>query len=328
MTPLRFEQTYEADWTELEVLLNQALGRKRGSSLSQHDVSGERLAALYRRACEHLALARARAYPAYLVERLERLTSDGHQLIYQRRDYGIARLRELVAVDFPAAVRANRRYVAVAAAAFWIPTLVLGVLIYAQPELILSVVSWDTAAGFEQMYSKDAESIGRVREAATDWTMFGFYIRNNISVSFQCFAGGLFAGVGTLFFLVYNGAFGGAVAGYLVARGLSSTFFSFVATHSAFEITAIVLSGAAGLKIGSALIWPGRRTRLQSLVTASRDSATLLYGVIAMLLVAAGVEAFWSSASWLPPYVKYSVAAMCWAAVIGYFTFQGRRRAD
>ena len=55
--------------------------------------------------------------------------------------------------------------------------------------------------------------------------MFGFYIRNNIGVAFQCFAGGLFAGVGSLFFLAYNGAFGGALAGYLTERGLSSTFY-------------------------------------------------------------------------------------------------------
>jgi hypothetical protein len=60
-------------------------------------------------------------------------------------------------------------------------------------------------------------------------------------------------------------------------------------------------------------------------VTAARDSVVLLYGVIAMLLVAAAVEAFWSSATWLPPAAKYSVAAGCWIAVVSYFIFQGRR---
>ena len=77
--------------------------------------------------------------------------------------------------------------------------------------------------------------------------MFGYYIRNNISVAFQCFAAGLFVGLGSLFFLAYNGAFSGAMAGYLVDRGLSSTFFSFVVTHSAFELTAIVLVGRGGI---------------------------------------------------------------------------------
>ena len=208
---------------------------------------------------------------------------------------------------------------------FLLPTIVVGLLVYWRPEMILSVVSSDTAASFEEMYSPSADSIGRTRTATTDWMMFGFYIRNNIGVAFQCFAGGLFAGLGTLFFLAYNGAFSGALAGYLTERGLSSTFYSFVATHSAFELTAIVLSGAAGLRIGHALLAPGRLTRRQSLVQATRDSAVLLYGVTGMLLVAAAIEAFWSSATWLPPAAKYGGAAVCWTAVLGYFAFQGRR---
>ena len=129
-----------------------------------------------------------------------------------------------------------------------LPTVLIGCLVYWRPELILSVVSVEQAASIEQMYSPAAHSIGRERSANSDWIMFGYYIRNNIGVAFQCFAGGLFAGIGSLFFLGYNGAFGGAVAGYLTERGLSSTFYSFVATHAAFELTAIVLSGAAGLE--------------------------------------------------------------------------------
>jgi uncharacterized membrane protein SpoIIM required for sporulation len=324
MTPVQFEQLYEGDWTELETSLDRVLGRT-GAKASRSPVSGARIAALYRRACEHLALARARSYPAYIVDRLERLTADAHQVIYHRRDFGLARLHEMVAVDFPSAVRNHLSYVAVATATFLVPAIVIGVLVYWRSELILSVVSSDTAASFEEMYSPSADSIGRSRTASTDWVMFGFYIRNNVSVAFQCFAGGLFGGVGTLFFLAYNGAFSGALAGYLTERGLSQTFYSFIATHSSFELTAIVLSGAAGLRIGHALIAPGRRTRVQSLVRGTQDSAILLYGVTAMLLIAAAVEAFWSSASWLPPPAKYGVAAACWTGVLGYFTFQGRR---
>jgi uncharacterized membrane protein SpoIIM required for sporulation len=260
-----------------------------------------------------------------MVDRLERLTATAHQVIYQRREFGLASVWDTIAVGFPSAVRNHVSYVAVAAATFLLPTVVIALLVYSRPELILSVVSSDAAASFEEMYSPAADSIGRTRTATTDWMMFGYYIRNNVGVAFQCFAGGLFAGLGSLFFLAYNGAFSGALAGYLTERGLSPTFYSFVATHSAFELTAIVLSGAAGLRIGHALLAPGRLTRVHSLVLATRDSAVLLYGVTAMLLVAAAIEAFWSSATWLPAAAKYGVAAVCWTAVLGYFTFQGRR---
>jgi uncharacterized membrane protein SpoIIM required for sporulation len=323
MTPLRFEELYQSEWSELETLAGVALGRTGDKSL-RATVSGARLAALYRRACEHLALARARAYPAYLVDRLERVTSDAHQLIYHRREFRLTRIREIALVDFPRVVRKLWPYVAVSTATFLLPTILIGLLVYTRPELILSVVSAETADSFEQMYDPSAASIGRTRTASTDWMMFGFYIRNNVTVAFQCFAGGLFAGLGSLFFLAFNGAFAGALAGYLTERGLSSTFYSFIATHAAFELTAIVLSGAAGLRIGHAWIAPGRLTRSQALVRATEDAATVLYGVTVLLVVAAAVEAFWSSSSWLPHAVKYGAAALCWTAVLGYFVVQGR----
>jgi uncharacterized membrane protein SpoIIM required for sporulation len=256
MTPLAFEALYQAQWQELEQHLDRLLGRT--SKRSQEPLRGERVAALYRRACEHLALARARSYPAYLVDRLDRLTADAHQVIYQQREFGVSALRRIVTRDFPRAVRANSGYVWLATALFAVPLLVVGLLVYFQPNLILSVIDAGSAAQLEQMYSRSGEAIGRVRDAGDNWTMFGFYIRNNISVAFQCFAGGLFAGLGSLFYLAYNGLLGGAVAGYLTERGLSSTFYPFIATHSAFELTAIVVSGAAGLRIGHALVVPGR----------------------------------------------------------------------
>jgi uncharacterized membrane protein SpoIIM required for sporulation len=177
------------------------------------------------------------------------------------------------------------------------------------------------------MYSSAAESIGRTRDAGDDWTMFGFYIRNNVGVAFQCFATGLAAGLGSIFFLAYNGAMFGAVAGYLAERGLGDTFFSFVVTHGSFELTAIALSGAAGLKLGHSLLAPGRWSRGQSLVFAARECVVIVYGVMAMLIVAAAVEAFWSSAAWVPSAVKYGVAAACWIAVFAYLALQGRDAA-
>lgn len=326
MTPLQFESLYQAEWDELERSLD-AIGR-RGPKLKNHaqqPPGGERIAELYRHACEHLALARARAYPTHITDRLDQLTADAHQVIYQRREFGVGRLRRMFAVEFPRAVREHALYVWIATAVFVLPTIILGVLVYHQPDLILSVVDAETAASFEQMYSDSADSIGRTRDANSDWMMFGFYIRNNIGVAFQCFASGLFAGVGSLFFLAFNGAYGGAIGGYLTERGLSSTFYSFIATHAAFELTAIALSGAAGLRIGHAMLAPGRRTRTQALVVAARESIVIVYGVTAMLLIAAGVEAFWSSARWVPNVVKYAVAAVCWIAVLSYLTLQGRR---
>jgi uncharacterized membrane protein SpoIIM required for sporulation len=320
MTPLQFEELYRADWEELEKLLAGVRSNRKEQDATQ----GERVAALYRCVCEQLALARARSYPPHLVDRLERLSSEAHQAIYRHREFGLRRLHALAAREFPRAVRAHAAYVWLATAVFVLPTLIVGLIVYSRPELILSVVDAETAADFERMYSGAEEAIGRTRGAETDLAMFGYYIRHNVGLAFQCFASGLLAGIGSLFFLAFNGVFMGALAGYLTERGLSATFYSFVVTHAAFELTAIVLAGAAGLRIGHSLLIPGRLGRRQALVIAAREAIVIVYGVAAMLLVAAAIEAFWSSAVWVPPVMKYSVAALCWISVIGYLTLQGR----
>jgi uncharacterized membrane protein SpoIIM required for sporulation len=336
MTPAQFEQRYGAEWQELAGLLDlvegtqrkaRSAGRSPERKRAKPEIAAERLAALYRRTCEHLALARARSYPVPMVARLDDLAHRAHQAIYRRSDFGWARLRRLFQIDFPQAVRAHVGYVLAATLLFLVPLLVVGVITYVRPSFALTVMDASQLHDFEVMYSEANEAIGRRRDANSDWAMFGFYIRNNISVGFQCFAGGLVAGLGALLALVFNGLLIGVVAGYLTARDLGAPFWSFVATHAAFELTAIVLAGAAGLRIGHAWLAPGRRTRMQALLAGARGAIVIMYGVIAMLLIAAVIEAFWSSARWMPSEVKYGVAAACWVLVGVYLVRQGRPRA-
>ena len=329
MTPRQFEALHAASWQELEQACahgdkapkwNAAAPSDRGPLLDR-----ARFAELYRAACEQLALARSRGYPVAMIERLELLTTRGHQRIYRRADSGMARLLRFVLVDFPSSVRAHRRHVLVALLVFAGPLLAVGIESYRDPGFILSVHNAESVDEYDRMYSGSDGPVGRAN-AGADWAMFGHYIRNNIGIAFQCFASGLFFGVGSLFFLGLNGVMAGSVAGYLTWRGDGENFYSFVVTHGAFELTAIVLAGAAGLMLGESLLFPGRHKRAAALQLAAGRAIVIVYGVTAMLFVAAGIEAFWSSARWIEPSVKYGVGGTCWLAVIAYFCFQGRPR--
>lgn len=327
MTVFEFERRYRAQWDELAQLLDELEGRKRRQ---QNKAAGQRaawpaqrLTVLYRQLCEQLAASRARAYPASLIEQLDALSHRAHQVIYRQRSGGWAALARWVARDFPQAVREQWRFVAVAAALFLLPMGVVGWITFEQPSFALSVLDAQQLLKFESMYREGADA-SQARGAHADWAMFGHYIKNNISVGFQCFAGGLIAGIGALWALVFNGLYAGVIGGYLCERGLGESFWSFVATHAAFELTAIVLAGAAGLKLGCAWLMPGRQTRMAALMQAARASVRVMYGVVVMLVIAAAIEAFWSSARWLAPEVKYVVAALCWLGVMAYFVRQGR----
>jgi uncharacterized membrane protein SpoIIM required for sporulation len=327
MTPLQFETANAPLWQELEAALDRAEGKKadkKKDKAKAAPLDGARLAELYRRSCEHLALAQARAYPIHLTQRLESITHRAHRLIYRRHDYGAARLKQLVLVDFPQSVRAHRWYLLAATLLFAGPLLAVGWATYLDPGFILHLGGAEQAQEYDSMYNESSRALGRTRDASTDWQMFGYYVMHNIGIGFQCFAGGLFAGIGSVFFLVFNGVQIGGVAGYLTARGHTENFYSFVVTHGAFELTAIVLAGAAGLRLGYALLAPGRRTRLEALKHAAGDAIVVVYGVIGMLVAAAAIEAFWSSARWVEPEVKYGVGAACWTLVIAYLGWQGK----
>ena len=339
MTPRQFEGRYEPVWAELERGLN-ALEQGKGADKKprrlkagqfQTDTTplpgAARIAQLYRQCCEHLALARERAYPVHLVARLEALTARAHQRIYRRHDFGLGALRDLILYDAPAAVRALRWHLLIVALVFVLPALVVGVATWLDPHFALTVIDAKEVRNFDGMYGPETgEHLGRT--SGDDWQMFGFYIMHNVGISFQCFAAGLMLGIGSLVMVGYNGLLFGAVAGFLVTRGDSERFFSFVVTHSAFELTAIVLSGAAGLKLGHAVLAPGRLTRTQALMRAARETSPVVFCFFVMLIIAAALEAFWSSAGWVAPGVKYAVGGCCWAMVLAYLGLQGRGHAQ
>jgi uncharacterized membrane protein SpoIIM required for sporulation len=309
MTPLEFETSNEPHWAELE----------RAVKLPDKRLNPEGFLMLYRTCCEHLALAQARDFPTPVIERLSIVTARAHQIVYRQSDLGLARISHTLINDFPTMVRAHRGYVLVAALLLLVPTLALGIAVYHRPELILTLVDSRTAADFEHMYDPSGPAIGRLRDSGSNWAMFGFYIMNNIGIAFQCYVTGLLFGIGTVWYLLFNGSFGGAIGGYIVSLGYGGTFFPFIATHSAFEITAIVLCGAAGLRVGRSVLLPGRLPRVQSLQIAARETSFIVFGSAVMLVIAAAIEAFWSSAAWVTPTAKFSCAAACWATVALFF---------
>ena len=147
-----------------------------------------------------------------------------------------------------------------------------------------------------------------------------------VGIAFQTFAAGLLFGLGSVFFLIFNGLVIGAVSGHLTEIGYGQTFWSFVIGHGAFELTAIALAGAAGLQLGWALIAPGQLTRGESLRLAARKSVQMLCGVMIFLLIAAFIEAYWSSTTLIAPWVKYLVGAALWMLVTAYLGLAGRTR--
>ena len=321
-----FETQYGSRWDEFSQWLERARlpGNKRGDAPAALDPL--EVPARYRELCQHLALARDRQYSADLIERLGHLALGGHQALYGARARGSEKLLLFLRAGFPRAVRRDIRFIALAALLFFGPLLVLTFAVPHYPDFAYVVLPASMLDNVQEMYSGSAKPLGRTREADTDFAMFGYYIFNNVRIGFQTFAGGLLFGLGAVFYLLYNGLFIGAVTGYIVHAGLATNFFSFTSGHSAFELSAICLAGGAGLTLGYALIAPDRLSRGAALRRAAAESVPLVAGLACMLLLAAGIEAFWSPRTFLPPPAKYAVGIALWLFLLAYFTLGGRGR--
>ena len=154
--------------------------------------------------------------------------------------------------------------------------------------------------------------------------MAGFYIQNNVGIAFRCFATGILFGLGSVFFLLYNGVVIGATIGWVIHRGHGENILTFICGHAPFELTAICIAGGAGLQIGYALVRTGGRTRLGSLRAQAPAVGAIVGGAALMLVVAAGVEGFWSP-SGLPAPVKWVAAGVFTLLVAAYLALAGRR---
>ena len=326
----RFQSQHEDEWTQLTQWLEaRARPRLRDRRLDAAGlISDLDFPALYRRVCQHLALAERRGYSAVLIERLQDLVHRGHLVLYRPPPPRFQKVLRFFTSDFPRLVRAQWRAMSIAAVLFFVPLLLMIGLLQWRPELVHSVFDAQQLAEYESMYDP-ARSEGRLgRESGSDVQMFGFYIMNNVSIGFRTFASGLLFGVGSIIVLVLNGVMIGGVAGHLTAIGYGEPFWRFVVGHSAPELLAIVIAGGAGLQIGMALIAPGRRSRGRALVESGVIGARLVLGVFAMLVFAAFVEAFWSSIGWMPNPIKFSVGGAMWLLILLWLARGGRGHND
>jgi uncharacterized membrane protein SpoIIM required for sporulation len=316
----RFVERGQRRWRSFEQLLDRL---ERGK-----EASVARFPLLYRGICRDLAVAQQRQFDAHLIDRLNHLALRGHQVLYRPARAIWSQVERFFGAGFPRAVRAERGPVLVASLLFYLSAAVVAGLVLWRPELVYAVLDPSQVAGIEGMYDPTSTHHLRPRGVDSDAAMFGFYIRNNITAAFRTFASGIFCGLGSLFFIVFNGVFLGAVAGHLTEVGFGVTLYPFIIGHGALELTAIILAGAAGFRLGWALLSPGRLRRADALRVSARRALPLIYGSTAMLLGAAAIEAFWSAQVLIPSEVKYTAGASLWGLVTLYFLFAGRGHED
>lgn len=282
-----------ARWAEFQALTERATRNGLGS-LAAAELPD--FAARYREVAADLARARTYRADPVVIERVERLVAGGHNALYRDERQTASIVWRTVAREFPAAVVHARRHVFAAFLAFAAPAAIGYSMLRERPALaeeVLPQVMLDRAAEARGRIAERhtyAEAEARVRPLMASWI-----IANNVRVAFACFAGGVFAGVGSLLLLAFNGLSIGTVAGHFANVGVLRYLLEFIIGHGALELFAVWIAGAAGLLLGQAVVSPGDLTRGDALVIAGRVAVRMIGAAVVCLLVAGTIEGFISA---------------------------------
>jgi len=261
------------------------------------------MALLYRQVAADLSVLRqdstARNYTAYVNQLLAR----AHHIIYSGRKTSLLTLFRFLRDQYPAIFQKQIGYV-LASVLVSVAWGALGAaLTSARPEFMRHFVGPDMIATMErhQMWT---HSIVGVEPMATSKIM-----TNNLSVSFVTFAGGIVFGVGTFWFLFNNGMMLGVIAAACHQYGMSIALWSFVAPHGSLELPSILIAGAAGFRLGHAMLFPGALRWKESVARGGIEATQLVSGIIPMLVIAGCLEGFFSP-SQAPVWLKFTVGGL------------------
>lgn len=303
-------------WSELEAMCREL---ENGHTRRLGATGVLRFASAYRSACADLALADAYQLPPHTVQYLHDLVGRAHNQLYRSRLFQWQTWGDTMFRRVPTMILFDRA-AWLAFVIFWGIFFASMALAYSSRQFAVEVIGEAAMNSYEEMYSQPID--GRSFEDSS--VMGGFYVYNNASIGLQCFAAGLLLGVGGLFITVSNALQLGAVFGHIFTTPSRGNFIEFVTAHGPFELTAIVLSAGAGMRLGFAIVDTKGLSRMASLRKAVDRAMPTAAAALVLFCLAAVIEGF-ISPSGAPYAVKLSVALVSSAILLFYVVVLGLR---
>lgn len=320
----RFRQEREADWRRLEKLMDKA-EKKSAASLTDEEILA--IPVLYRATLSALSVARETSLDRALTDYLETLCARAYFFVYGSRSTLQGKLADFFRRDWPAAVQGLWRETLVSGGLLLLGAIAAAVLIGQDPDWFHTFVDPGLAGGRDPAASTASLRDGLYDggENADGLSFFStFLFTHNAQVAILAFALGFAFCIPSALLILATGAMLGAFLSLYAGRGLGVELGGWLLIHGVTELFAIVLAGAAGLRIGWAAAFPGELSRLDAITVAGRTAATAMAGVVVMLFLAGLLEGFGRQLIKLD-LARYGVAlasGLVWAAY-----FYGPRRA-
>lgn len=321
-TPAETLTKRRADWQRLEQLLEQTLRGSLGNCQGQVLVE---LSALYRSACADLAMADQYRLSPETVGYLHDLVGRTHNSIYRSRKFQFHEWWDVAFRRAPQQIFVDR-CVHICAILFFGLFCLSSYFAYEEtlfPGFAESMLGAEQMEGMESTFSEVDFSPTGGRAVGTNIQMVAFYIQHNTGIGLECFALGPLIIPG-LYTTAFNATMLGTSFGYM-ARGSTDggdNFLEFVTAHGAFELTAIALAAAAGLRIGSGWLFTGGLSRIASLQARGLEAVPVMSVSVALFFLAALTEGLLSPTS-IPYLFKATWGVFSSGALMFYFVVLG-----
>lgn len=305
-----FVLTHRGTWDRLDQLI------KKRRSLTGAEV--DELVELYQRVSTHLSMLRSASSDSLMIGRLSSLIARARSAVTGAHAPLTSTFTRFWTVSFPVTAYRAWRWWLGTAVAFFAVVVVIAFWVATNPEVQSAV---GTPSDIDQLVNHDVASYYSDHPAAA----FALQIWvNNSWVSAQCIAFSVLLGLPIPIVLFQNAANLGLIAGLMFQAGKGDILLGLLLPHGLLELTAVFLSGAAGMRLGWSVISPGDRPRGQVLAEQGRAVVSVAVGLVGVLLVSGLIEAM-VTPSPLPTFVRVGIGIIAEAAFLSYVIYFGRR---
>ena len=320
----RFRAAHESDWERLDRLVTR-MEKRSIRALTDDDILA--LPLLYRTTLSSLAVARDTSLDLSLITYLEQLTTRAYFQIYGVQTSVWRQLGRFFGRGWPEAVKGLWRETLVCVLLTLASATVAYLLVRSDPSWFFGIIPESLAGGRDPSASAEALR-GTLYDRHNDMlaTFATYLFTHNSQIAIFAFALGFAFAVPTVLLILYNGLMLGAFFAVFAAKGLAFNLAGWLAIHGTTELFAINIAGAAGLRIGTAIAFPGRDSRTESAVRAGRPAAIAMAGTVIMLAVAGLLEGI-GRQTVVDDFSRYAIGAAMLAGWLTYF-YMPRRGAD
>jgi uncharacterized membrane protein SpoIIM required for sporulation len=303
MKNIEFIKTRKESWLSLEEevkKLDSRVSKSHSESLLLSFINN------YRRTIADLSLARSLFPKSQLVHELNLLIIRAMSMIGSSQNVDVSRIKSFYSLRLPRIVLRLKTLFFISCAIFTIATAAgFGLTLlnsYAANAIVGDAYIYQTLVNIEK------GTPFAIYESRFKYAMSSFIMANNIKISFMAFAFGALYGIGTMFILFSNGLMLGSIAAVFAKHGLLFDFATTVMVHGTLELFAIMVAGAAGLRLGQALFRPGELKRIDALYRFGKEAFHICFIMIPVFMVAGALEGFVTHLS-LPVWFRICIIA-------------------